>query len=157
MNDAYLITFQYKILHRVFSCNYNRFNWKIKNCPFCDICQKTDNLEHYFYFSSDSKTFWAQVNKWLSQLFSSKFNFTVLEILFGVINSELKYWFPVNFVFLTGKNFNYKCKKNNKELFVNNFWQNLAWNLKLEEKIFIKQGKLSTFNERYKILFDSLK
>ena len=157
MNDAYLITFQYKILHRVFSCNYNLFNWNIRNSPLCDICQKSDNLEHYFYFCSDSKTFWAHVNKWLSQLLSSKFNFTVLEILFGVINAEPKYWFPINFVLLTGKNFIYKCKKNNKELFLNNFLQNLTWNLKLEEGIFIKQGKLSTFNERYKILFDSLK
>ena len=104
-----------------------------------------------------SKTFWAHVNKWLSQLLSSKFNFTVLEILFGVINMEPKYWFPINFVLLTGKNFIYKCKKNNKELFLNNFLQNLTWNLKSEEGIFIKQGKLSTFNERYKILFDSLK
>ena len=103
MNDAYLITFQYKILHRVFSCNYNLFNWNIRNSPLCDICQKTDNLEHYFYFCSDSKTFWAHINKWLSQLLSSKFNFTVLEILFGVINAEPKYWFPINFVLLTGK------------------------------------------------------
>ena len=63
---------------------------------------------------------------------------------------EPKYWFPINFVLLTGKNFIYKCKKNN-------FLQNLTWNMKLEEGIFIKQGKLSTFNDRYKILFDSLK
>ena len=121
MNDAYLITFQYKILHRVFSCNYNLFNWNIRNSPLCDICQKTDNLEHYFYFCSDSKTFWAHVNKWLSQLLSSKFNFTVLEILFGVINAEPKYWFPINFVLLTGKNFIYKCKKNNKEIVLEQF------------------------------------
>ena len=50
---------------------------------------------------------------------------------------------------LTGKNFMYNHKKKNKELFINNFLQNLTWNLKLEEQILIQQGKLLTFNERY--------
>ena len=34
--DTYLIVLQYKILHRVFACNYKLFVWKIKNTPNCD-------------------------------------------------------------------------------------------------------------------------
>ena len=138
LNDVYLITFQYKILHRVYACNYNLFNWNVNNSPLCDVCQNIDNLEHYFYYCTDTETFWVQVRNWLNQLFSSEFKLTVLEVLFGVLTSDPKDWFSINFIILMGKQFIAKCKKNNKALFFKNFLEYLKWVLKLEEGVYIK-------------------
>ena len=152
LNDAYLITFQYKILHRVFACNYNLFKWNIKNSPLCDICQKIDNLEHYFYYCIDTNVFWVQVKSWLNQLLSIELSLTVLEIFFGVLKLDPKDWYTVNFVILIGKKFISKCKKNNKELFFNNFLEYLNWMLSLEEGVYIRQGKSTAFSARYSLL-----
>ena len=157
LSDAYLVTFQYKILHRVFTCNYNLFNWNIIDSSLCDICHKTDNLEHYFYYCTDTKNFWTQVKSWTNKLLSSKIDFTVLEILFGVIRSDPKLRFSINFVILIGKSFVSKCKKNNQELFFSNFLEKLKLMVILEEGVYIRQGKSVTFNERYSLLHDYFK
>ena len=44
-----LITFQFKIIHRIFNCHYNLFNWKILDSPECSVCTKIDNIEHFFF------------------------------------------------------------------------------------------------------------
>ena len=36
--DTYLVTLQFKILHRVYACNYKLFQWKIKDSPECFVC-----------------------------------------------------------------------------------------------------------------------
>ena len=51
----------------------------------CFVCQQIDNLEHYFFYCRDTKYFWNQVEKWLSNLFSISVNLTVLEVLLGVL------------------------------------------------------------------------
>ena len=81
VKDSYLISFQFKIIHRIFNCNYKLFVWKIKESPQCPICQYTDNLEYYFYYCESSKFFWVQVEAWLKEKLLVNFNFTVLEIL----------------------------------------------------------------------------
>ena len=79
---------QFKILHRVFSCNYKLLLWNIKTSPNCDPCQKVDNLEHYLYYCCDVEYFWRQVENWLSNIIASKVKLTVLEVLLGFLNSD---------------------------------------------------------------------
>ena len=45
--DTYLITLQYKILHRVYNCNHNLYMWNIKESAQCTFCPCVDNLEHF--------------------------------------------------------------------------------------------------------------
>ena len=80
--DTYLITMQFKILNRVFSCNYTLFLWNIKTSPYCDACQKVDNLEHYFYYYCDVEHFSRQVENWLSNIITSKVKLTRLTARF---------------------------------------------------------------------------
>ena len=115
--DTDLITLQFKILHRVYACNYKLFQWKIKDSPECFVCQLIDNLEHYFFYCRDNKYFWNQVEKWLSNLFSVSVNLTVLEVLLGVVNFDAHYCHAVNYVILMGKYFMCKSKKKQKDFF----------------------------------------
>ena len=52
--DTYLVTFRFKILHRVLSCNHKLCLWNISNSPLCSSCGKTDNLEHHLYYCCDT-------------------------------------------------------------------------------------------------------
>ena len=78
--------YQFKILHRVFSCNYRLFLWNIKTSPNCDACQKVDNLEHYFYYFCDVS--W----KLASNIIASKVKLTVLEVLLGFLNFDSDFY-----------------------------------------------------------------
>ena len=42
--DTYLITLQFKILHRVYACNYKLFQWKIKDSPECFVSQQLNSM-----------------------------------------------------------------------------------------------------------------
>ena len=99
--DAYLITMQFKILHRVFSCNYKLFLWNIKTSPNCDTCQQVDNLEHYFYYCCDVEHFWRQVENWLSNITASKVKLTVLEVLLGFLNFDSDFYYAINYVIIS--------------------------------------------------------
>ena len=45
-HEAYLQTFQYKILHRIIPCNHWLFNIKVKSSPNCTLCNVDDNITH---------------------------------------------------------------------------------------------------------------
>jgi hypothetical protein len=44
---AKIITFQFKITHRILACNYNLYKWQIKDTSQCDKCCEIDTLEHH--------------------------------------------------------------------------------------------------------------
>ena len=56
-----LISLQYKILYRVFNCNYKLFLWGVKDSSACIECNKTDNVEHYFYYYDTVKKIWNKI------------------------------------------------------------------------------------------------
>ena len=102
---------QFKILHRVFSCNYKLFSWNIKTSPKCDACQTVDNLEHYFYYCSDVEHFWTQVDNWLSNIIASKVKLMVLEVLLGFLNFDSNFYYSINYVIIIAKFYLNKAKK----------------------------------------------
>ena len=91
VKDTYIQTMQFKILHRVYNCNYNLFTWGISQTQSCESCQGVDNLEHYFYYCQDVKSFWENVSEWLAETMNINKTFTVLEVLLGLINLNPKF------------------------------------------------------------------
>ena len=156
VQDTYLITLQFKILHRVFACNYKLFIWKIKDTPNCTVCDKIDNLEHYFYYCTDTYNFWRQVQKWLCHLLSYYLSLTILEVLLGVINCDPRYYYIINYVIIIGKYYISQSKKKQKDISFFNFLHTLKQKLRLDERVHIKQDCLPRFVEKFGILSDSI-
>ena len=115
--DTYLICLQYKILHRVSACNYKLFVWKINDSPQCYICEEVDNLEHYFYYRTNTRYFWKQVEKWIQSIIPVTLHLTVLDVLFGIVNADPKYYYLLNYVILTAKYFIFTTRKQNESCF----------------------------------------
>ena len=156
VTDTYLITMQFKILHRVCSCNYKLFLWNIKTSPKCDACQKVDNLEHYFYYCSDVEHFWMQVENWLSNIIASKVKLTVLEVLLGFLNFDSNFYYSINYVIIIAKFYLNKAKKNGKQILFLYFLYTLRDKLILEEKVYVKQDRSKVFSDRFGKLIESL-
>ena len=98
----------FKILHRIYNCNYHLFLWNIEDSSQFDVSSGTDNFEHFFYYCP--VTFWKQFIYWLSTSLQVNKNLSVLEILFDVVNvNKCEYYWP-NFAILVVKYFISKCK-----------------------------------------------
>ena len=155
-SDTYLITLQFKITHRVFNCKYNLFKWAISETPLCNVCTGIDTLEHYFYYCEESKAFWHQLGNWLTKILSFPFNFTVLEILLGIMNVPPRIWYAVNYVLLYSKDYMQKSKTKNQELSLCIFLSNLKWRLDLDKRIYTMNNRLQSFEDRLGSLLISL-
>ncbi len=68
LRNTKIQTFQYKILHRVISCNKWLYNIKINESAICNCCNEVDNIPHFFQKCSKVKEFWNMMINWLEQL-----------------------------------------------------------------------------------------
>jgi hypothetical protein len=60
---------QFKILHRIFNCNYWLHKIKIKDNPTCRFCTELETISHFFFACEFTKQFWnAFINWWNRQL-----------------------------------------------------------------------------------------
>ena len=156
VQDTYLITLQYKILHRVYACSEKLFQWKIKDSPECFVCNQVDNLEHYFYYCGDTLHFWNQVENWLNDLFATSVKLTVLTVLLGVLNYEPDHFHAINYVILIGKYFICQSKKNQKDLFFYNYLYTLKSKLDIDKTVYFQNNRQEVFANRFSILSDNL-
>ena len=154
--DTYLITLQFKILHRVYACSEKLFQWKIKDSAECLVCHQIDNLEHYFYYCCDTLHFWNQIENWLSNLFASSVKLTVLNVLLGVLNFEPDHFHAINYVILIGKYFICQSKKNQKDLFFYNYLCTIKSKLNIDKRVYFQSNRQEVFAKRFSILTDNL-
>ena len=69
-----------------------------------------------------------------------------------MVNIDRKYYSVVNYVILIGKYFICKSKKNNKDLFFQNFLKSLKYKINLELGAYISQDRTAVFKDRYGVL-----
>ena len=155
VKDTYTQSVQYKILHRIFNCNYKLFLWKIKPSPVCDLCNQCDTLEHFFYTCTIVKSFWDSICKWLYSCTGIKIDLKLLEILLG-ITQEGELFYCLNYLIITGKVYIKNCRQNNRPICFLNFLIYLKSKLEIERIIFLKNQQQDIFSKRYLFLEESL-
>ena len=131
------------------------FNWKLAESPLCIYCNHTviDTLEHHLFLCDQSVNFWKELQNWIFINLELGFNFTICEVLFGIIHSNNDDLFIVNYLLLLGKWFINNKKSMNKKLIFGEFMLVLknklciisnAYNAKGENDKF--QGKFGKFS-----------
>ena len=73
-----------------------------------------------------------------------------------MVNIDTKYYSVVNYDILLGKYFICKSKKNNKDLYFQNFLKILKYEIDLELGAYISQARTAVFKDRYGVLRDFL-
>ena len=155
VRDTFTQTVQYKILHRIYNCNYNLFLWKIKEEPKCDYCSDIDTIEHYFFNCASTLLLWKSIENWLTSTFKLKWKFSILEVLLGIHLRHTEY-FMLNYIIIIGKVFIKKYKSNNEQISFLKFLQFLKQKLSIEEQVYNNLNKIEIFMRNYGNLFDEL-
>ena len=141
-SEPYLQSFQYKITNRILNCNYNLFKWNTLDHSTCEYCPVViDTIEHHLYYRTESKTFWVNIEKWLASTFKIKFSFTICEVIFGMLDLDVKVSHSINYILLLGKWYINSSKINKKKIFLCDFINMLKEKLQCQN-----QGQIMTLH-----------
>jgi len=153
--DVKLQSFQYKILNRIFPCNYMLNKWGITGSVMCDYCNEIDTLEHYFFYCENCKDLWQHITSFLSNTLQVNIPLNIVDILFGISHRKTQDQTlnVINFIILHGKWFIYSCKKEVKTLSFTGLYKYLKSILKVEiERLTIMNKELVLRNEMHVIM-----
>ena len=95
-----------------------------------------------------------QVEAWLKEKLLVNFNFTVLEILLGVINIDKNLFHTINYIILHGKYFIKECKKNEKEISLYRYMYHLKDSLNIDLVLHKHQENYIAFEEKFDCLIE---
>lgn len=146
---------QFRILHRIITCNHLLHRWRIKDQGSCSYGDQEDTLEHFFFTCQISRTFWSSVKGRLrAKVNLSLSNIPLTEFLLGVPRN-----FPqapvVNLVLLWVKFFILRQKLFGGGILSLDHWiRELRMKLLAEERICIAEGKPGKF-KRWLLLLRS--
>jgi hypothetical protein len=83
--DTKLISFNFKITHRILACGHNLYNWKINKDDICKICNKEpDTIEHHLVKCPDTLAFWDILMRWW---------YILTRVYFPVYTYEFIFWY----------------------------------------------------------------
>ena len=108
---------QYKICHRIISCNEYLCRTKIRPDNHCNFCDSRDTVEHFFATCPSTKTLWLDIQNWYNGTMKYAITFSPKLIVLG---SNPKNPSLANTI-LHGKWFVYKSKMSKSVINLNNF------------------------------------
>ena len=152
-----LQTLQYRIIHRVITCNHWLYNAKIKASPICDICGEDDTLIHFFFMCSNVRQLWSSLVHWWKRILKRpNYDLTQIELLFGVPETT-ECHININYIILLMKKFIHDLKLVNQEnLSFVTFLLTLKQNLGYEKEISIRNGKECIFERKWNWCYEQL-
>ena len=155
ITDSFIQSMQYKIIHRIFNCNYNLHKWKIKSNPKCNFCDHIDTIEHFLFYCESCTNFWHTIEKWIHTSLGTRVHFTVLEIVFGY-TQKTQLTHILNYIIIMGKMHIKLQKKVEKTPCFLIFLNYLKTNLNIEKLIYIKNDKINLYNTYFELLDEIL-
>ena len=103
-----------------------------------------------------TQMFWSRISKWIENVLEVKFQFTVCEILFGLLDYDTKDYVikAINFVLLLGKWFINKCKTKNTDTHIFEFQTRVKSKLQALHYIFQNQDNEEEFQKIFGLFID---
>lgn len=151
--ETRLQSFQFRLTHRIITCNRLLFHYKIKQEDTCTYCDGIDTLEHFFYQCPISRRFWQLTLKWIGDASGQYLsNLTMKEILLGVPNNyhQAK---RTNALLLIARYFIHRQRLfHNGDLGITHWLNELRKRLLTERYICQKEGKPARFDKWILIL-----
>lgn len=101
---TYYQSFQYKIINRIFTCNYVLYKMHIKDSSKCTFCDDIDTILHYFADCKCSKNVWYRFKCWWNTLdFPPLAELDSIDIIFGFPRMAEKHCKILNLCIIIGK------------------------------------------------------
>ena len=147
VEDKDLKWFQYRILNRILGTNEYLVKLKYKENPKCNFCKsETENIVHLLFDCHIVKKIWTELNKILQLNLHPDFNFSLPDIILGIICSTHNK-ISINIIILLAKFYIFKTSRANGQLsqqafgnFLKEFYINQEFAAKLKDRhsLFIK-------------------
>ena len=157
--DTELQTFQFKIIHRFFPCNYTLSLWynDVDNmCQFCVSDRQLDSIQHYFYHCTIVANFWYSFIRWWKNITGFSFVLDEIDIIFGILNPFKDNFIDVlNYCILLGKFYIYTCKKDGTTICMFEFLILLKNRIEVLNMIYTLKGHDKAFQEKWSFLYDN--
>jgi len=150
--------FQFKILHRIFPCNYMLSKWGITDNKNCTTCNVPDTVEHYFFYCSKCKEFWSSVENWFKKISGVYIPLKIVSVLFGITFKKTQddLLSILNFIILHAKMYIYLCKREEKPIHIQSFLKYFKYVLKIEREILILSNNEQEFERKWSIVQDAM-
>ncbi len=143
--ETKLQSFQFKIIHRLITCQKKLHEMKIVDSDICLYCAEKDDLKHFFLYCNKSHSFWNSFFKWWNNLgdivIAPDYATLAESILFG-FQSEGEIFNVINYCILLAKYYIY-CQKihNNNKIDFYQYLAHLRCKLSIEENIMYSEYK----------------
>jgi hypothetical protein len=114
--DTRILTFHFKIMHRILACKHNLLTWKIEDNDICKVCKvDRDFIEHHLVACPSNLQFWNSFFAWWKSNMSMSFPVDTYDILFGLVNPNSDIVIlQLNFMMLHRTYYIYKSKQQGK-------------------------------------------
>ncbi len=153
--DTKIISFQFKITHRILACGKQLYIWKIDKTKNCPSCGEIDTIEHYLVDCKLVRHFWTTIITWLENATNVKFLIYTPEVIFGIPNEEKDMVLDhYNFVLLLAKYYVYKTKQAQKTVDAFMFLRECKHELTIKEEAALMMDKLDKFEQHWGTLYD---
>jgi hypothetical protein len=147
--DVRILSFQYKITHRILACKRNLMTWKITNDNLCDVCEKEiDGIEHHLVACTELLKFWDSLFNWWKSVAKMSFPIDTYDIILGIPNPNNDLIIThMNYIILHAMYFIYrrKLKKNTPELY--EFLVDIKKTLEIQEINMENKGQQKKFEK----------
>jgi hypothetical protein len=114
-----------------------------------------DDLLHYFYECVETRIFWQTFQNWWQEMSNDNVKITLQQVIVGVTDKYDKK-LTLNSCILLPKWFVYKCKLSQSQPFFYKFLCDIKYNLIIEKIIAQKYNTYIKYNQKWKMIEDSL-
>ena len=91
--------------------------WKIKDGSECDLCDRTDTIEHRMFYCIESKQIWKSIQSWTQNVLEIDIEFRISKVIFGIPLNNDPYKHLINYIILVAKWYINKIKEQLKPLY----------------------------------------
>jgi hypothetical protein len=148
VSNTKIRAFQYKLLYKLIPCNVYLKQITKSDTDKCTWCQETDDIAHYFAKCRHLTPYWNSLATWCQNLMEEEINFTVEDVLLGILEKGTKYN-VINAILLIAKWRIYKDKLNSTDTFFYKFLCELKYYINIEKTIALKNNKLPNYNKMW--------
>jgi hypothetical protein len=152
-----LQTLQYKILHRIYPCNYWVAKWDPDTIDVCSRCNRNevDTIQHFFYSCNNVQPLWIAFKNWWEVNMDEHIDIGETDVIFGLfpVNDENV---ALNLSILLAKKYIEIQNCLNSGFSLYGFMLKVKNFLTLERYICTKNGKVESFETRFMKMYQAL-
>jgi hypothetical protein len=153
IKDTKIRTFQHKVLYNIIPCNLYLFRIKRSISDKCELCQKLDDLGHYFYLCQPMRIFWNSFAQWWQNMTNEQIIIDKQTCLYGTLDTKNNL---LNACIILAKWHIYKTKLNLSQTFFYKYLCDLKYFLIIEKTIALRNNKLSSYQKIWQTLEDHI-